>query len=97
MASIKTLQKAMDHASSYDEWKEAAIALDAKTGADRWKFVEQSRQYDYVSIRTRLNHLRTLRDQGDFRGLLYGVVRNVARRYEERAAKALRRSPDQSA
>ena len=32
-----------------------------KTGADRWKFVEQSRKYDYVSIRTRLNHLRTLR------------------------------------
>lgn len=34
--------------------------------------------------------------RGDFRGLLYGVVRNVARRYEERAVKALRRGPDQS-
>lgn len=26
-------------------------------------------------------------DRGDFRALLYGVVRNIARRYEERAAK----------
>ncbi|MFC1720325.1 DUF3336 domain-containing protein [Pseudomonadota bacterium] len=77
MASIKTLQKTMDHASSYDEWKEAAIALDAKTGADRWKFVEQSRQYDYVSIRTRLNHLRTLRDRGDYRGLLFTLNEGI--------------------
>jgi NTE family protein len=77
MASIKTLQKAMDHASSYDEWKDAAIALDAKTGADRWKYVEQSRQYDYVSIRTRLNQLRTLREQHDHRGLLFTLNEGI--------------------
>jgi DNA-directed RNA polymerase specialized sigma24 family protein len=29
--------------------------------------------------------------RGDFRGLLYGVVRNVARRFEERAAKSVAR------
>lgn len=29
-------------------------------------------------------------NRGDFRGLLYGVVRNVARRFEERAARACR-------
>ena len=34
--------------------------------------------------------------RGDFRGLLYGVVRNVARRCEERAAKSMRRGPDES-
>ena len=34
--------------------------------------------------------------RGDFRGLLFGVVRNVARRFEERAAKAQQRGLDQS-
>lgn len=34
--------------------------------------------------------------RGDFRGLLYGVVRNVARRFEEQAGKARQRRPDQS-
>jgi RNA polymerase sigma factor (sigma-70 family) len=35
-------------------------------------------------------------EQGDFRALLYGVVRNVARRYEERAAKLGHRRPEES-
>lgn len=34
--------------------------------------------------------------RGDFRSLLYGVVRNVARRFEERAAKANERRSGQS-
>lgn len=35
-------------------------------------------------------------NRGDFRGLLYGVVRNVARRFEERAARAARAGPHES-
>ncbi|MBK8978766.1 MAG: sigma-70 family RNA polymerase sigma factor [Planctomycetes bacterium] len=35
-------------------------------------------------------------DRGDFRALLFGVVRNVARRYEERAVHAGRLAPDTS-
>jgi RNA polymerase sigma-70 factor (ECF subfamily) len=35
-------------------------------------------------------------ERGDFRALLYGVVRNVARRFEERAAKTGRRSGEES-
>jgi RNA polymerase sigma factor (sigma-70 family) len=34
--------------------------------------------------------------RGDFRGLLYGVVRNIARRFEERAAIKHRRHPSES-
>jgi len=71
MASLKTLEKAMDNASSYDEWKEAAIAHDAKTGADRWRYIDQSRKYDYVSVRIRLDHLRAMRARHDNRGLLF--------------------------
>ena len=39
---------------------------------------------------------RVVPGQSDFRALLYGVVRNVARRYEERAAKSIQRRPDES-
>lgn len=34
--------------------------------------------------------------KGEFRALLYGVVRNVARRFEERAARDLQIKPDES-
>ncbi len=77
MASIKALQKIMDNACSYQEWKEAALAHDAKSGADRWKLTEQSRKYDYVSIRIRLNQLRTLRAQHDHRSLLFTLNEGI--------------------
>lgn len=71
MPSQNQLQKAMDQASSYDEWKEAAIAHDKKTGADRWKATERSRLYDNASISLRLAQLRKLRRAQDNRGLLF--------------------------
>ncbi|MBT8048674.1 MAG: DUF3336 domain-containing protein [Xanthomonadales bacterium] len=71
MANLSKLQKAMDQAASYEEWREAAIAHDRKTGADRWRLVDQSRKYDYVSIRVRLDQLRSLRARQDNRGLLF--------------------------
>jgi NTE family protein len=71
MTTLRQLQRAMDHAVSYDEWKEAAQAYDRKAGLDRWKLAEQSRRYDWASIRSRLERLRTLREAGDNRGLLF--------------------------
>lgn len=71
MTTLRQLQRAMDHAASYAEWKEAAQALDRKTGADRWKKAEQSRRYDWAAIRNRLELLRSLREAGDNRGLLF--------------------------
>ena len=67
----------MDSASSYEEWKEAAIAFDAGTGADRWRFVEQSEDYDNVSIRARLDQLRAFRSAGDDRGLLFTLNEGI--------------------
>ncbi len=77
MASIRSLQKAMDNASSYDEWKEAAVAHDEKSGASRWRYIDQSRKYDYVSIRIRLDELRTLRARQDDRGLLFTLNEGI--------------------
>jgi NTE family protein len=77
MATHKALKKAMDKAASYEEWKEAAIAHDAKMGYDRWKLIEQSRRYDYVSIRVRLDLLRSMRSRGDNRGLLFSLNEGI--------------------
>ena len=71
MASLSKLEKTMDRASCYEEWREAAIAHDEKTGADQWRLVDQSKKYDYVSIRIRLDQLRSMRARQDNRGLLF--------------------------
>ena len=67
----------MDRAQSYAEWKEAAIAHDQVTGKDRWKAIEQSRRYDYVSIRIRLEQLRGMRRKRDDRGLLFTLNEGI--------------------
>ena len=71
MIAGRRWQKAMDQATCYQEWKEAALAYDKATGLERWKAVEQSRRYDYVAIRLRLDQLRAMRSRGDNRGLLF--------------------------
>ena len=71
MSSTRKLMKAMEEASSYEEWKTAAIEHDRKSGLERWKATEQSRLYDFASIRLRLAQLRKLRRARDNRGLLF--------------------------
>ena len=75
--NVKKLQKAIDQASSYGEWQEAALNHDAKTGLNRWKMLDQSRRYDYVSIRIRLDALRSLRARQDNRGLLFSLNEGI--------------------
>ena len=71
MNSKRKLQKAMEEASSYEEWTHAAIAHDQKSGLQRWKAAEQSHLYDHATIRLRLAQLRKLRKNHDHRGLLF--------------------------
>jgi NTE family protein len=67
----------MDNASSYEEWREAAQAYDERAGLDRWKNMDQSRRYDYVAIRVRLDRLRALRARQDNRGLLFNLNEGI--------------------
>ncbi len=73
---------AMDQAATYELWKEAALAYDAATGMDRWRMRDQSSQFDNVSIRIRLDRLRSMRARHDYRGLLFtlneGIHGNMA-------------------
>ena len=55
----------MDEARSYPEWREAAIAHDKASGVHEWVESDESKYFDYVSIRRRLERLRKLRAAGD--------------------------------
>jgi len=74
---LKRLETAMDEATSYEEWKLAAIEHDEQSGAVRWKKIDQSTRYDFVSIRARLDHLRNLRARHDDKGLLFALNEGI--------------------
>lgn len=61
----------METASSWPEWKAAAIDHDKRTGAAEWRRVDESSRFDYKIIRRRLDELRALRATGDAHQLLY--------------------------
>jgi len=67
----------MDAATSYDEWKEAAIAHDKASGVETWKKSDESKHFDYESIRKRLRKLRRLRAKGDVAGVLFALNEGV--------------------
>lgn len=71
------IRRALKGAGSYQEWREAARAWDAQKGLDRWRRRDHSQQYDYVSIRTRLDRLRSLKARHDSRGLLYTLNEGI--------------------
>ncbi|MFV8816219.1 DUF3336 domain-containing protein [Haliea sp. E17] len=74
---IKSLEKQMDAAASYAEWKESALAHDEVTGAARWRKIDQTSQYDYTQIRLRLDRLRSLRARQDDQGLLFALNEGI--------------------
>ena len=53
------------------------LAYDKQSGNDRWKRRDQSRDYDYVSIRHRLDGLRSLRARHDYPGLLFTLNEGI--------------------
>lgn len=74
---IRKYTKAMDQAENYDQWKEAAQAHDVASGRDRWRMRDQSTQFDNVSIRIRLDRLRSMRARHDYRGLLFALYEGI--------------------
>jgi len=76
-SGTKRLQADMDAATSYDEWKHAAIAYDKGTELARWKSNDKSEDFDHTSIRRRLRRLRKLRKKQDYPGVLYALNEGV--------------------
>lgn len=68
---LKQLNKALDSAGSYTEWKEIAQEHDSLSGADAWKHIDRSALYDYELIRNRLHQLQRDRERGDVDALVF--------------------------
>lgn len=67
----------MANATTYEEWKEAAQAYDARNGLERWKQYEKSTRYDYASIRRRLEQMEVFREAEDNHGLLFTLNEGI--------------------
>lgn len=70
-------ERALRGAQNYEEWLDAARAWDAYNGLDVWRRKDATRQYDYVSIRIRLDRLQSLRARHDVRGVLYTLNEGI--------------------
>lgn len=76
-AATRKHQAAMKAATSYEEWKEAAIACDQASGLVKWKESDVSKHFDYKSIRRRFEKIRRLRRKGDCAGVLFALNEGI--------------------
>ena len=70
-------KRALKNAASYPEWCEAARNYDEHNGLDRWRKMDETSQYDHVSVRIRLDSLRSLKSRQDVSGLLYNLNEGI--------------------
>jgi TAG lipase/steryl ester hydrolase/phospholipase A2/LPA acyltransferase len=75
--SLTRLERKMREANTYEEWKEAALEHDAKSGFESWKQKEESKSYDYVNIRNRIAAIKDLRHKEDDVGLLFALNEGI--------------------
>ncbi len=64
-------------ADSYADWKVAALEHDTMSGFEAWKVKDESKSYDYVNIRSRIDALKQLRLQEDDIGLLFALNEGI--------------------
>jgi predicted acylesterase/phospholipase RssA len=68
---IKQLQKQLQQAESYEEWKSLALKLDDVSGACEWKYDNTSTYFDASVISTRLNLLKRYKTAKRGRDLMH--------------------------
>jgi NTE family protein len=71
------IERKMNKATSYEEWKAAAVAYDERNGLERWKQYEKSSRYDYAAIRRRLEQMEVFREADDNHGLLFTLNEGI--------------------
>ena len=77
LSKTQKLEYAMAEAKSYEEWREAAIEHDEASGVYEWVESDESKHFDYASIRRRLDRLRRLRESGDYSRLLFALNEGI--------------------
>ena len=76
-SATKRFEADMEAASTYAEWKAAAIAHDKNSGVLRWQNADESKHFDYASIRRRLKRLRRLKAKKDYAGVLFALNEGI--------------------
>jgi predicted acylesterase/phospholipase RssA len=66
-----SLESEMTHAASYDQWYAAAHELDHLDGGAQWRDTQQSEDYDYRLIASRVKLIRRMRRQRDHDRLVF--------------------------
>ncbi|CAL1700663.1 unnamed protein product [Somion occarium] len=72
------LRKRLREATTYQEWKDAALALDEYLHFDEWKMIDEDPYYDWKLVRKVLRSLRIFREKNDAHALL-GVLETCVR------------------
>ncbi|RPD67155.1 patatin-domain-containing protein [Lentinus tigrinus ALCF2SS1-7] len=72
------LRKRLRNARTYQEWKDAALALDEYMHFDEWKLIDEDMYYDWKLVRKVRRSLKTFREKNDARGVL-GVLETCIR------------------
>lgn len=68
---LREFRLAMRDAEDYPAWREAALAFDAASGLEDWKHEDESDDYDWKLIRTRLAQIRQFRAQRQIAKLVH--------------------------
>ena len=75
--SLTRIERKMRLANNFLDWKQAALEHDALSGFENWKNKEDSKSYDNVNIRTRIDALKEFRRKEDDTGLLFALNEGI--------------------
>lgn len=69
--SLRKIERRMQTASSYQQWRELAAQHDRLSGAEEWKLIEETDLYDYRLIRKRMEALQVARKNNKVNQILF--------------------------
>ena len=87
----RSLEYDLEHARSYEEWLQAAEALDSLQGLDDWREDEVSDLYHHALVEEHRGNLRKYREKGDIVSLLTTLEESLYRHLGEIGAPELYR------
>ncbi len=76
-AELQRLEKQMERATTYEEWRSAAASYDDLSGWAIWKQRDKTALYDYETIRERYELICKRREEGDWHGLVFALNEGV--------------------
>lgn len=76
-SSNSRLERKMRRANSHAEWLAAATEHDLASGNNKWRLEQNSSDYDFQNIQSRVDELRKFRARQDDVGLLYSLNQGI--------------------